>query len=176
LDRRFSGRGRVKCPVTVSVTVSSALLCADQWRFRPPLPTAPAANEQPEQTPASFRVRRSVFDCLFTLRVRFQLGVARRKQTSGLHVQSAINRYSSKTVDCFSFVQPARLLKAGTAGFYVLLLFLIIYLFLTIPRRPIISRSTGPIFAKFSGLVDGRTVSVDDQYDVSFSIPPGTLP
>jgi len=63
----FAAGGRVKCPVTVS----PALLCADQWRFRPPLPTAPAANERPEQTPASCRVCRSVFDCLFTLRVLF---------------------------------------------------------------------------------------------------------
>jgi len=37
---------------------------------------------------------------------------------------------------------------------YVLLLFLISYLFFTIPVRPFISKSTGPIFAKFSCLVE----------------------
>jgi len=36
---------------------------------------------------------------------------------------------------------------------YVLLLFLFVY-FLSIPVRPVISKSTGLIFAKFSGLLE----------------------
>ena len=45
---------------------------------------------------------------------------------------------------------PRRLLKAGTAG----CMFCFCFLFLTIPIRQIIAISTGPIFAKFSGLVE----------------------
>ena len=48
-------------------------------------------------------------------------------------------------------------------------------LFLTIPCRPIIAASIGPIFAaKICGI--GRTTAVDDQYEISFSILQGTLP
>jgi len=65
----------------------------------------------------------------------------------------------------------ARLLKADTVG-YVLLLFLI-NLFLPIPARPIISQSNGPIFAKFSGLVK---LWLYDQPETSFSVSQGTLP
>jgi len=42
---------------------------------------------------------------------------------------------------------------------------IIYYLFLTIPVRPIISKSTGPIFVKFAGLAK-----------ICFSIRQGTLP
>ena len=55
---------------------------------------------------------------------------------------------------------------------YVPLLFLI-YLLLTIPVRPVISKSTRSICAKFLGF--DRTMAVDDQSEVSFSISPGTL-
>jgi len=41
-----------------------------------------------------------------------------------------------------------------------------LYLFLTILVRPVISKSTGPIFAKFSGLVEHT--AVDDQFEISF--------
>ena len=41
-----------------------------------------------------------------------------------------------------------------------------LYLFLTILVRPVISKSTGPIFAKFSGLVEHT--AVDDQSEISF--------
>ena len=37
---------------------------------------------------------------------------------------------------------------------HVLFLFLILYLLLTIPVKPIISKRNGPIFAKISGLVE----------------------
>ena len=46
--------------------------------------------------------------------------------------------------------------------------FLFIYLFLTIFIRLIISKSTEPIFAKF-----GRTMTIDDQSEISFSTTEG---
>jgi len=48
-------------------------------------------------------------------------------------------------------------------------------LFLSISVRPIISTSTGPIFAKSAGFV-GRTMVVDERYEVSFPTTQGTLP
>jgi len=50
---------------------------------------------------------------------------------------------------------------------------MLISFLLTIPVGPIISKSTRPTFANFHV---GRTVAVDDQSEVSFSIPQGTLP
>ena len=58
--------------------------------------------------------------------------------------------------------------KSGHDRLYALLLFLILflhyYLFLTIPVRPLISKSTKPIFAKFVG----TTMAVEDESDISF--------
>ena len=46
------------------------------------------------------------------------------------------------------------------------MLLLFIYLLLIIPIRPIISKSTGPVFVKFSGLV--QCMAVDEQPKISF--------
>jgi len=59
------------------------------------------------------------------------------------------------------------------SGLYVLLLFLI-YLFLTIPLRPIISKSTRLIFAEFPGLVELSLQMVN--LKLVFLIHRGTLP
>jgi len=40
--------------------------------------------------------------------------------------------------------------------------------------RPIISKLTGLIFTKFAGLVE--LYAADDQSEISFTIPQGTLP
>jgi len=57
-------------------------------------------------------------------------------------------------VICRYLARPAAESRHGEL--YVLLLFLIhlFILFLTIPVRPIISKSTGPIFTKFSRLIE----------------------
>jgi len=53
-----------------------------------------------------------------------------------------------------------------------------IMLFLTIPARPIISKSIGPICTKFSRLIEhrDRTMAADDQSEISFPVllPLGT--
>jgi len=46
------------------------------------------------------------------------------------------------------------LARLAAVGYMLCFCFLFIYLVLTIPVRPIISKSTGPIFAKRSGLVE----------------------
>ena len=67
---------------------------------------------------------------------------------------------------------PARLLKAGLRAIrsvFVNFFSFFVYFF-TIPDRSIISKSTGSIFAKFSGLAELYT-AVDDQSEVIFFNP-----
>jgi len=67
---------------------------------------------------------------------------------------------------------PPRLLREAAAeGGLVLLLFLDIFR-LTVSVRPISSRSTGPIFTKFLGLVM-MMMAVDDHFQICFSISQG---
>jgi len=70
----------------------------------------------------------------------------------------------------FKPISPTAAAAAG--GLMFCLCFLFISLFLTISLRSIMLRSTGPIFAKFSRLVD----LCDERSGVSFSLSRGMLP
>ena len=97
--------------------------------------------------------------------------------TQGLHVHReeifslTVHGMQQSCWFVLTLVQPARLLKADTAGLYVLLLFsLFVYLFVHLFDDSCL-KSTGQIRQISRG---GRTMAVDNQSEISFSVSRGT--
>jgi len=92
----------------------------------------------------------------------------KNKITSAAITKYTQRQYKACTPNYFPRFNLARPAAERLVGYMFCFCFLYIY-FLTIPVRPIISKSAGPIFAKFFGF--GRTMAVNDQSKISFSIP-----